>query len=110
MMEETGCDGVMIGRGAQGNPWIFSELCAADEGRSWSPPSKEEVARMILRHAGMLIECKGEYIGSREMRKHAAWYVKGYRGSAQFRRKLCEAESLDDLERLMDDFLRKQVY
>ena len=105
MIKETGCDGVMIGRAAQGNPWIFSELCAKSEGKEWEKPSKEEVAQMILDHARMLIECKGEYIGSREMRKHAAWYTKGYAGSSSFRGKLNEAQSLDDLKRLMDDFL-----
>jgi nifR3 family TIM-barrel protein len=105
MLDETGCDGVMIGRAAQGNPWIFEELVAKSEGREWNKPTREEVARMILRHATMLIECKGEYIGSREMRKHAAWYTKGYKGSSQFRGKLNEAESLEDLKRLMDDFL-----
>ena len=106
MIDETGCDAVMIGRAAQGNPWIFSELCARSEGKDWQKPSKEEVAAMILRHAKMLIECKGEYIGSREMRKHAAWYTKGYPGSSGFRGRLNEAESMDDLKRLMDDFLR----
>lgn len=106
MIDQTGCDAVMIGRAAQGNPWIFSELCARSEGRDWLKPSKEEVAAMILRHAKMLIECKGEYIGSREMRKHAAWYTKGYPGSSGFRGRLNEAESMDDLKRLMDDFLR----
>ena len=105
MTEETGCDGIMIGRAAQGNPWIFSELIARSEGKDWKKPEKEEVASMILRHAKMLIECKGEYIGSREMRKHAAWYTKGYPGSSAFRGKLNEAESYDDLKRLMDDFL-----
>lgn len=105
MLDETGCDGVMIGRAAQGNPWIFAELVAKSEGREWNKPTREDVARMILRHAAMLIECKGEYIGSREMRKHAAWYTKGYKGSSQFRGKLNEAESLEDLKRLMDDFL-----
>lgn len=105
MLDETGCDGVMIGRAAQGNPWIFAELVAKSGGREWNKPTREEVARMILRHAAMLIECKGEYIGSREMRKHAAWYTKGYKGSSQFRGKLNEAESLEDLKRLMDDFL-----
>ena len=104
MMKETGCDGVMIGRAAQGNPWIFSELVAESEGKKWTKPSKDEVADMIIRHARMLIECKGEYIGSREMRKHAAWYTKGYAGSSAFRGKLNEAQSLDDLIRLMDDF------
>ncbi|MCR5830796.1 MAG: tRNA dihydrouridine synthase DusB [Lachnospiraceae bacterium] len=107
MVNETGCDGVMIGRAAQGNPWIFSELVAASEGREYTRPSKEEVADMILRHAEMLIDCKGEYIGSREMRKHAAWYTKGFPGSSSFRGKLNTAESLDDLKRLMDDFLRR---
>ena len=105
MLDETGCDGVMIGRAAQGNPWIFEELVAKSEGREWNKPTREEVAKMILRHAAMLIDCKGEYIGSREMRKHAAWYTKGYKGSSQFRGKLNEAESLEDLKRLMDDFL-----
>ena len=105
MLDETGCDGVMIGRAAQGNPWVFAELVAKSEGREWDKPTREEVARMILRHAAMLIDCKGEYIGSREMRKHAAWYTKGYKGSSQFRGKLNEAESLEDLKRLMDDFL-----
>ena len=105
MLDETGCDGVMIGRAAQGNPWIFAELVAKSEGREWNKPTREEVARMILRHAAMLIDCKGEYIGSREMRKHAAWYTKGYKGSSKFRGKLNEAESLEDLKRLMDDFL-----
>ncbi len=105
MLDETGCDGIMIGRAAQGNPWIFAELCAKSRGEAWERPGKEEVADMILRHARMLIECKGEYIGSREMRKHAAWYTKGYTGSSAFRGRLNEAQSLDDLKRLMDDFL-----
>lgn len=105
MIERTGCDGVMIGRAAQGNPWIFSELCAKSEGKEWTKPPKHEVAHMILRHAQMLIECKGEYIGTREMRKHAAWYTKGYAGSSAFRGKLNEACSLDDLKRLMDEFM-----
>ena len=107
MMQHTGCDGVMIGRAAQGNPWIFSELIAKSEGRKWEKPSKEEVARMILRHATMLIECKGEYIGSREMRKHAAWYTKGYPGSSSLRGRMNEVQSLEDMKLLMDDFLRK---
>lgn len=105
MTEQTGCDFVMIGRAAQGNPWIFSQLVAKSEGRDWQRPEKEEVADMVIRHAQMLIECKGEYIGSREMRKHAAWYTKGYPGSSALRGKMNETQSLDDLKRLMDDFL-----
>ncbi len=105
MIEQTGCDGVMIGRASQGNPWIFAELRAKEAGRDWVKPDKETVAQMILRHAEMLIECKGEYIGSREMRKHAAWYTKGYAGSSAFRGKLNEVETLDELRHIMDDFL-----
>lgn len=105
MMKQTGCDAVMIGRAAQGNPWIFSELRAKSEGKPWQKPSKQEVADMIIRHAKMLIECKGEYIGSREMRKHAAWYTKGYPGSSAFRGALNEVSSLDDLKKLMEGYL-----
>ena len=105
MIETTGCDGVMIGRAAQGNPWIFAELEARSRGLDWTRPSKEEVAKMILRHARMLIDCKGEYIGTREMRKHAAWYTKGYAGSSAFRGKLNEVSSLDDLKHLMDELI-----
>lgn len=104
MIEETGCDAVMIGRAAQGNPWIFDELCTKEKGEKWEKPSREEVALMIIRHARMLIEYKGEYIGAREMRKHAAWYTKGFPGSSQLRGRLCAVETLEDIERLMDAF------
>lgn len=104
MIEQTGCDGVMIGRAAEGNPWIFTELVEREAGREYSGPSKEEVVQMILRHSRMLIECKGEYIGAREMRKHAAWYTKGFTNSARFRGKLNEVENLRDLEILMEEF------
>lgn len=103
MMQETGCDGVMIGRASEGNPWIFKELCEKSAGREYGGPSKEEVVQMILRHARMLIETKGEYIGSREMRKHAAWYTKGFAGSAKFRGLLNEVENYSDLERVMQN-------
>ena len=106
MMEETGCDAVMIGRAAQGNPWIFTQLCEREKGHVWEKPSRGEVSSMILRHADMLIKCKGEYIGAREMRKHAAWYTKGYPGSSQFRGKLNGVETMEDIKRLMDDFLK----
>ena len=102
MLKETGCDGVMIGRAAEGNPWIFKELNAYDKGLSYEGPTRDEVKQMILRHARMLIDCKGEYIGAREMRKHAAWYTKGYAGSSKFRGMLNEAETYEDLEKLME--------
>ena len=106
MIERTGCDAVMIGRAAQGNPWIFTQLCALSRGEKWEKPGREEVASMIMRHSRMLIECKGEYIGSREMRKHAAWYTKGYPGSSSLRGKMNEVESIDDMQRIMDEFVR----
>lgn len=101
MMEYTGCDGVMIGRAAQGNPWIFKELNDRSQGIDYIKPSSEEVKKMILRHAKMLIDYKGEFIGSREMRKHAAWYTFGYKGASKLRGKLNETETYEQLEELI---------
>lgn len=103
MMKTTGCDGVMVGRATEGNPWIFREMCEKSAGREYLGPSKEEVKQMILRHGRMLIETKGEYIGSREMRKHAAWYTKGFSGSSKFRGKLNEVESFEDLKDVLEE-------
>src|SRR5574344_1303015 len=91
MLEYTGCDGVAIGRGAEGNPWIFEELNAKYAGLDYNKPSLEEVKEMIMRHAKMLIDYKGEYIGIREMRKHAAWYTAGFKGASKLRGCLNEA-------------------
>ena len=101
MMKYTGCDGVAIGRGAEGNPWIFEELIAGYEGREYELPSADEVKHMIMRHAKMLIDYKGEYIGVREMRKHAAWYTAGFKGASKLRGKLNEAESIETLEEII---------
>lgn len=105
MMSQTGCDAVMIGRAAQGNPWIFKEMVAKSAGEEYIRPSAEEIKDMILRHARMLIEEKGEYIGSREMRKHAAWYTQGLPGSAKLRGSLNEVENIDDLRGVLESFL-----
>ena len=101
MIAKTGCDAVAIGRAAQGNPWIFTELCEREAGREFIKPSLSEVKEMILRHGRMLIECKGEYIGSREMRKHAAWYTAGYPGSSKLRGQLNLVENYDQLYELL---------
>ena len=101
MMEYTGCDAVAIGRGAQGNPWIFEELMAGFSGQDYELPSADEVKQMIMRHARMLIDYKGEYIGVREMRKHAAWYTAGFKGASKLRGKLNEAESIEMLEEIV---------
>lgn len=101
LMRTTGCDGVMIGRKVRGNPWIFKELIAKSEGRDYEPPSVEEIKAMMLRHADLLVEYKGEYIGMREMRKHAAWYTGGMKNSSKLRGSLNEIETLDGFRDLV---------
>lgn len=104
MLEYTGCDGVAIGRGAEGNPWIFEELNAKYAGLDYNKPSLEEVKEMIMRHAKMLIDYKGEYIGIREMRKHAAWYTAGFKGASKLRGRLNEASNINELEEIIMGF------
>jgi nifR3 family TIM-barrel protein len=102
MQEQTGCDGFMIARGAQGNPWIFRQLLHYFEtGERMPKPSLEEVVQMILRHAKMMLAFKGEYIGIREIRKHAAWYTAGYPNSAQLRVAINNVENYEALEELL---------
>ena len=106
MRDETGCDGFMIARGAQGNPWIFGQILHEWEtGEPLAKPTAVEMAEMMLRHARMQIEFKGEYVGIREMRKHAAWYTAGYQGASHLRRSLSEVDSYGQLEELMGRFL-----
>ena len=103
MMEETGCDGVMIARGVKGNPWIFSRTKALLETGVTPPtPSFEEVSQMILRHGKMLIEYKGERVGIREMRGHMAWYTTGMPHSAALRNEINLAETFEDMEKLLE--------
>ena len=102
LVRRTGCDGVMIARGAQGNPWIFSEMISYEETGVVPPrPGKEELKEMMLRHARLQLEYKGEYSGIREMRKHVAWYTKGIPGAARLREKINAVESLGELENLL---------
>lgn len=101
MMEQTGCDGVMIGRGAQGNPWIFRELLEYNEtGIIPGRPDKLTIRDTMLRHAALQIEFKGECLGIREMRKHVAWYTKGMPGSAKLRDAINKVETYKELEAL----------
>jgi tRNA-dihydrouridine synthase B len=103
MFETTGCDAVMIGRGSRGNPWIFKQISEyLKNGTLISKPDVSEVCDMILRHANMLIEAKGEYIGIREMRKHFAWYTAGMKHSAALRNQVNLTESYEQLEVLVD--------
>ncbi len=103
MQRETGCDGVMIGRGAQGNPWIFSRLLEYNRTGVIPPePDQEEVRAMMLRHARLQLEFKGDYIGIREMRKHVAWYTKGMKGAARLRARINQVESYEELAELLN--------
>lgn len=102
ILQETGADAVMIGRAAEGNPWIFKEVKAyLDTGEIISKPSTDEVFDMILYHAKKMIEYKGEYTGIREMRKHVAWYTAGMPGSAKLRNKASFIESYEELAKLI---------
>lgn len=103
MLEKTGCDGVMIGRGAQGNPWIFREVKAFLETGCVPPrPASTEVRQMVERHAALQLAVKGEYTGVREMRKHLAWYTAGYPNSARFRQEINSMETMEDLLKSLD--------
>ena len=102
MRQETGCDGVMIGRGSQGNPWIFRELQEYEKtGVMPERPTVALIRDTMLRHARLQIEFKGEYLGIREMRKHVAWYTKGMKGSAKLRDAINLVESYEELEELL---------
>lgn len=102
ILEETGCDGLMIARGARGNPWIFKEIQHyLETGELLPQPDKNELCQMILRHARMQAELKGELSGMKEMRKHIAWYTAGLPHSASLRRQCNTVESLSGLEELL---------
>lgn len=107
LMRRTGCDGVMVGRAAQGNPWIFHQITAyLENGVMEKKPSSKEVREMILRHAAMQLACKGEYVGIREMRKHVSWYVTGYPHCTKIRQKINEAQSMEELSAIVEGFLK----
>ena len=102
LVRQTGCDGIMIARGAEGNPWIFSEMIRWEETGELPPrPDKDEIREMMLKHARLQLEYKGEFCGIREMRKHVAWYTKGLKGAARLREKVNAVESLEELENLL---------
>lgn len=104
LMKETNCDGVMIGRAARGNPWIFREMKTFYEtGEKMGRPSLEEMKEVIRRHAKLMVQYKGEYTAVREMRKHVAWYTGGLPHSAALRGKVNEADNLEALLALVDE-------
>lgn len=103
MLDETGCDGIMIGRGAQGNPWIFREVTEyLDTGVIPSRPDPAQIRRVVERHAALQLAVKGEYTGVREMRKHLAWYTTGLPGSAKYRQMINSMETMEELLQSLD--------
>lgn len=104
LLEETGCDGIMIGRAAQGNPWIFREVKAyLEQGILLPPPDNEEKKKLVLRHAALQLEYKGEYTGVREMRKHLSWYTTGLPNSARFRQAINTMEHMEQLTAAVEE-------
>ena len=109
MIEETACDGVMLARGTLGNPWLFSEVIAALEGREYTAPSAAERLETALLHAADMIARKGERVGLPEARKHLVWYCKGLRGAAAARGELMQAQSLEGVRSIFDALLAQNV-
>ena len=110
ILEQTGCDGVMIGRAAEGNPWIFREVVSyLENGTIPARPTNREKREMILRHAALQLEYKGEYTGVREMRKHLSWYTVGMPHSAHFRQTINTMEKMDELIRGVQEIFPDEV-
>lgn len=106
LLEDTGCDGILIARAARGNPWIFREILEyLETGRCPEKPSAQERCHMLLEHARMLTEEKGEYIGIREMRKHFGWYTAGIRGASRLRAAVNQIDTLEQMEEMVDKLL-----
>ena len=106
MLEKTGCDGIMLGRGTMGNPWLFDEIISLFEGKPFTPPTPEEKIKAAEKHAEMLIADKGR-TGVLEARRHISYYLKGIRSSASARGKLNTAENFDEMKRILSDLLEK---
>lgn len=107
MKEQTGCDGIMVARGAQGNPWLFRDIIALrDTGIVPQPPSARERIQTALRHMHMLIQIKGEKVGVCEIRKHVSWYLKGLKGAGQIRKLINTISTASEME---DTLLSYQI-
>ena len=105
MLDETGCDFLMVGRGALGSPWVFSDINAFFDGKSFEIPDINGRMSVMIRHIGLICEYKGEHVGMREARKHAAWYIKGIRGAAAFRQQVGTLSNMDELKLLAEQVI-----
>jgi len=109
MLSETRCDGVMVARGAEGNPWIFEEIVCRLEGREYIAPTARERLDVALEHTKRIIAHKGERVGIPESRKHMAWYLHDIRGAAAARAAVMQASSLDDYRAIFDKLLENEA-
>ena len=107
MLNKTGCDGIMIGRGAMGNPWIFSEIASRLEGQAYTPPTVEQRIDTAVLQLEMMISHKGERVGLAEGKKHMAWYLTGMRGAASARSAIMTSESIDDIRRIFESLINE---
>lgn len=108
MLKVTGCDGIMVGRGARGNPWLFSSIQQyLQTGSIPQKPSVREMVEMILRHTQLQMNFKGEYLGIREMRKHVGWYTAGYPGSSKLRQMVNHVETFSELSALLEEYVQR---
>ena len=105
MLDETGCDGIMVARGVQGNPWLFGQIKAyLEDGTMLPKPDIDTVIDMILRHAEIHVSYVGEFAGIREMRKHVAWYATGFKGASKLRGAVNEVETMEQLKELLKKY------
>lgn len=105
MIEYTKCDGVAVGRGAMGNPWIFKRIKLLMDGKADVKPSNKEKIEMSIKHLEMISDLKGEYIGVREMRKHIGWYLKGMKNSSIIRNNINTMDTKDEMIKTLEDYL-----
>ena len=101
MLDDTGCDGVMVGRGAMGNPWLFTEICARLDGRAFVPPALEERMKTAMEQVRSMLSEKGERVGLAEAKKHVAWYCHGINGAAAARARIMTATRYEEMEEIV---------